>query len=1254
MLSLRQTNAPNECGEAANTGILLRTSLPVFLRRYSSPSAMRHVLISALLLSICSEAFAQEDLDFFPGLLAKYSTGPKSVERVDKTLSFDWGAAAPDERLAAGPFTAEWTGNLLVRVPGEHRFHVFVAGEASVQIDGEIVLEASHPWGFVTGEPVELRGGDHEIRVTYSAPQEADKPRARLSVYWSSTAFTLEPLPADVLFREESSTEVWAAEHGQLLMDAHRCAACHRSDSEATLLEAPALDRVAGSQDIDTLVERIWRPQNVVPNSHMPSFDLAPAEAESVAAFLLSISRKAHPERQPKFKEGDADTGAKLLISLGCVACHEVPGGLEEQRTLAAPYDAPTLTGIQSRRSPAWLDRWLKDPASLNTDHRMPVFDLSNDERRQLVAALATNNKTPNGESSFVRQPQEPTGEVIAAGRRIVEEANCAACHRIPGITPKLNAALTAKSFGNSRGDCLNPVDIPNLRSKAGQRVPSFYAFLNADNKQRADDDRITDSEMVRQWISSFPEGASTANGLVDGSMLLKRNGCTACHDRNQNNGLSSIASQLQKLHPALDGRSQGLVPPSLTAVGDKLQDHYLKTAVAGEQKTRRLPWLLIRMPKFRHSDSERAALLRHFITSDRIPDEADPARQDVLAHIDVTGKETATPEDLLLGNQLAGAGGFNCVACHKAGEFEPRNVALGTRGSDIMTMGSRLRPRFFQRWMKNPIRVVAGIEMPAIKRGVPGVLNDSLPAQIGLLWKALSDERFIPPTVTSRFEQVVNVGPDESPRIIRDVFTIGTGKERIPVARAMAIGFPNRHNLLIDLDTMSIRLWTYGEFARQRTEGKSWYWDLPGTVVHQQQNNENPLTMSVDDKQASLTAVVDENRHSELVSYHVNDDAVELVTRTWFDLSGSGASPSQQSDPHSAITAWNDPNRNLHPVTVKYTFRAPRKDGAAWVREVEISDEPADALFTLQSPIAAGVPGKEFTGGVYSTGLARPAADQPLKDVSSVELQLPAIPATKAPVAPPIIADAEPITSTPGFNGSRLPIDASIMPTAMAWLPDGRMAFTSLKGHVWIATDTNGDGLPDSTELFEEGLAAPFGIITENDGSIIVSHKPEILRLRDTDGDGRADARTVVASGWGFNDNYHDWTSGLVRDKSGNLFAGLGSDYAQKNRPTSQDRWRGGIIRVSPAGDISPMGMSMRYPMGLAFDGNGNLFATDNQGVQNTFNEINHIIEGKHYGVPSRHQPTENLQHETPAVMVPHPWQRQQHRLSTAKLSCG
>lgn len=849
----------------------------------------------------------------------------------------------------------------------------------------------------------------------------------------------------------------------------------------------------------------------------------------------------------------------------------------------------------------------------------MPKFDLSSNERRQIVASLTTS-ETPSEYNLEVA----PGTDAIDRGRKLVEASNCAACHRIPGIRSRELPALVSKSI-DQPDDCFVPhkEDAPHVTNEA--RRPSF-AHLNG---SRAD--------AILAWFSR--KHADRQLGAdAQGKLLLDRNGCVACHDRDADLGLSQLAGKLQKSHPDLNGQSEAMIPPSLTAAGDRIRDDYLKAAVAGEQKSRRLPWLHVRMPKFRHSDVERAAIVHHLKTADRIPDEADGARADILAKLDLFRKP-ATPEELLLGNTLTGAAGFNCVACHKAGEFEPRNVALGTRGSDIMTMGDRIRPRFFQRWMKNPIRVVAGIEMPAIKKGIPTILDGHLPSQITAVWKALSDKNFTPPTVTSRFEQVVNVAPGERPRIIRDVFTIGTNSKTFaPVARALAVGFGNKHNLLVDLDQMKIRQWTIGEFARQRTEGKSWYWDMPGTAIQMKNHFRHKVVFQYDEK--AVTPVEDEGRLTETLNYRTKSDGVEVVSRMWFDFSGKPL-PVPPAEPHLAVTAWRDPNRPLQSVILRHQFRQSVFDGwQGWVHDIEIIEAPDqfDLAFKTESieRKASQIKVRTQHQDRNKTENGRRIRGVEISAFAELAVAEVSPPATK----PSPKQNQQAVTSTPGLDGIRLPLETSIMPTAMTWLPDGRMAFTSLKGHVWIAKDTDGDRIPDQQTMFEEGLAAPFGILADGD-SLIVSHKPEVVRLRDTDGDGRADVREVIASGWGFNDNYHDWASGLIRDGKGNMYLGLGSDYSQKNRPPNQDRWRGGVIKIDPSGNVIPLGMSMRYPMSIAMDRFGNIFATDNQGVQNTFNEINHILPNRHYGVPSRHQPTDDIKNETPAIMVPHPWTR-------------
>ena len=1200
--------------------------------------------IAAVLLLLCPRwSIADEDqVDQQPGLHCILTDGQHSVVRVDRGLSLDWSGGPPDGRLA-DTVTAEWTGNLLIRQPGKHTIHTSLTGVLTVNIDGSDVLNASGENIFHSAEPVTLSAGDHQIKVRLRPLEPSAGGRQhtgmKLQLFWSSPDFTLEPIPAELLTHGPADHSVSLAEHGRFLADALRCSACHVGLAELPFLKAPELTRVSAGLSAPAIIARLMDTNISGTGRAMPSYGFSADEATDVTAFLNEAAEKVRDaDNKPvAFEADDVAAGEKLLTTTGCVACHAVdqmPAGFEPG---ASPYHGPDLTAVKARRSGPWLMQWLKSPETLNADHRMPVFALSDDERRGIVAALLKTPAGSDASSPTVAVKQPGTKESVERGRQLVVAANCASCHRIPGIEslPPQRPRPTADSNFNGAISCLARDSVP----RPPERRNGLPRFTVSDLQR----------DQLSAWLHSTPTNLRTATGFALGELLLHRNGCLACHDRDQRRGLSSIAASIEARGNDLRGQSQLLIPPPLTAVGDKLREEFLTEAVAGEQKTRRLPWLLVRMPKFRMSGEDRSALVRHFVSSDRIPDGADEARPELFEHLNPHHPSLATADELLAGNLLVGAGGFNCIACHQAGEYEPRNVAMGTRGSDIMTMGLRLRPRFFMRWMQNPIRVVPGIEMPAIRKPVAGVLDDSLPKQIATLWKALADPEFSPPTVVSRFEQVVTVLPGERPRVIRDVFTIGDKKNRDSVARAFAVGFSNGHSALIDLDSFNLRRWTIGEFARQRTEGKSWFWDMAGIPVFESADD-GPfchLTLAAENSHEALTPVIDERRQTELLSYEVTDDDVRLRVRFRFEpaIADPLAAASQSAEvesPHSSITSWNDPSRPLVSVVVRFTLK-PLAEQHGWSITALMETCPDEYRLNLDSwlPFESSeqIP---FTTFVTVAGAPQTTAPSLSMGQSAELTMVTSVKPTVLTVAARVkaMSTADRITAVPGFAGSRLPIDSSIMPTGMTWLPDGRMAFTSLQGQVWIASDTDGDELPDSTSLFADGLAAPYGIQVDGN-TLLVAHKPEILRLRDIDKDGRADQFDVVASGWGLSDDYHDWTTGLIRDSSGNLFVGLGSDYSQNKRPADNDRWRGTVLKIDSSGAIAPMAFSLRFPMGLAMDGHERLFATDNQGVQNTFNEINHLIPGQHYGVPSRHETDRDAAAETPALMVPHPWTR-------------
>jgi uncharacterized protein len=105
--------------------------------------------------------------------------------------------------------------------------------------------------------------------------------------------------------------------------------------------------------------------------------------------------------------------------------------------------------------------------------------------------------------------------------------------------------------------------------------------------------------------------------------------------------------------------------------------------------------------------------------------------------------------------------------------------------------------------------------------------------------------------------------------------------------------------------------------------------------------------------------------------------------------------------------------------------------------------------------------------------------------------------------------------------------------PIAMTWDDRGRLWVcettdypnelkdnTSGKDRVRICEDRDGDGRIDHTLIFADGLSIPTSVTFYDRGAIVQSGK-ETLYLKDTDGDGKADLRRVLISGWDMSDTH-------------------------------------------------------------------------------------------------------------------------------------
>src|ERR1700727_123305 len=103
------------------------------------------------------------------------------------------------------------------------------------------------------------------------------------------------------------------------------------------------------------------------------------------------------------------------------------------------------------------------------------------------------------------------------------------------------------------------------------------------------------------------------------------------------------------------------------------------------------------------------------------------------------------------------------------------------------------------------------------------------------------------------------------------------------------------------------------------------------------------------------------------------------------------------------------------------------------------------------------------------------------------------------------------------------------------------------------ILEDTKGVGKADKTTVFADGLLIPTGV-EPGDGGAYVANSTELLHLRDTDGDGKADSRRIVLSGFGTEDTHHilhtlrwGWDGQLYMNQSIYIHSHIETPYGVK-----------------------------------------------------------------------------------------------------------
>ncbi len=178
------------------------------------------------------------------------------------------------------------------------------------------------------------------------------------------------------------------------------------------------------------------------------------------------------------------------------------------------------------------------------------------------------------------------------------------------------------------------------------------------------------------------------------------------------------------------------------------------------------------------------------------------------------------------------------------------------------------------------------------------------------------------------------------------------------------------------------------------------------------------------------------------------------------------------------------------------------------------------------------------------------------------------------------------------------------------------------------MVEDADGDGRVERWSTFHEGLQQAMNVEQHPNGSVYVLARAALVRLQDTDDDGRADRQTEIVRLESTCTYPHNGLMGLDIARDGTLYFGLGENLGEAYRMVGSDgvEWRGGgeggsIYRCREDGThLERIATGFWNPYGLCLDPCGRLFCAENDPDASPPCRLLHIVPGGDYGYQFRY----------------------------------
>ena len=470
--------------------------------------------------------------------------------------------------------------------------------------------------------------------------------------------------------------------------------------------------------------------------------------------------------------------GRETFFEGRCAKCHTSGPGAPE-----LAMDAPSFEGIGSRRHFGWMAQWILNPKAQRASATMPKLlhgPTAQADAEAIAAFLATQTgAVPQGELA-------KDEEAIEAAKMLVEKLHCTGCHNVPDLgeqdEKKLNlthvnakfppAALFA--FLKNPGEHYAWTRMPHfkLTDQEAQRLGGFLASI---------------APMAKQ-----PGAPTDAAVIARGKSLVQTTGCLNCHSLKLDNQLkakplaelaaakwtggclaetpagkaphfaftkaerealqafaATDRASLQRHVPvefaerqarnlnctSCHGQLEGF--SSYEKLGGKLKPEWMAEFIAGTTKYKPRHWLAHRMPAFPKYAADFAAGMA--MTHGFPP---------------VTAPEPPVNTELAkVGQKLIGVdGGFSCISCHSVGAVKATQV-FESEGVNFAYPAARLQRAYYERWMRNPLRIEPQTKMPVYfqedgSSPLPDVLGGDTVKQLDAFWQFFRlGDKVTPPT---------------------------------------------------------------------------------------------------------------------------------------------------------------------------------------------------------------------------------------------------------------------------------------------------------------------------------------------------------------------------------------------------------------------------------------------------------------------------------------------------------------------------